>query len=91
MDRFGEAFWLVVGSTVGVLGNQKVAKMSSKIDANIGMGKSKFRRGSGARNLGELSGRKGIRGNVNLPLGVGGSEERKKGRKEEGKKERKKD
>jgi hypothetical protein len=49
-DRFRKIFWLVFGSTFGALGGQKVAKMSTKIDAKIGIEKSSFRGGTRARN-----------------------------------------
>ena len=53
-DRFLDAFWLVVGSTFGAFGGQKFAKMSSKIDAKIGIEKSRFRGVPIARNLPRL-------------------------------------
>lgn len=58
-DRFLDAFWLVFGSTFGAFGGQKFAKMSSKIDAKIGIEKSRFRGGPAPRNLGEPVARRG--------------------------------
>ena len=39
-DRFREVFWVVFGSAFG---GQKVAKISTQIDAKINIGKSRFR------------------------------------------------
>ena len=35
LDRFWKPFWLVLGSTFGALGCQKVTKMSSQIDSKF--------------------------------------------------------
>ena len=48
-DRFGKQFWLVLGSTLGALGDQKVSKMSSKIDAKISIEKMGFRERPGTK------------------------------------------
>ena len=63
-------------------GDQK-PKMSSKIDAKIGIEKNRFRRRPTVKKGSDLEARRGVRGE---PLG---SEERKRRRKEERKKERK--
>ena len=56
---------------------KKVANMSSKIDSKIGIEKSSFRGGPVRRNFGELGGRRGVRGEVNVRPGG-----RRPGRKE---------
>jgi len=55
--------------------------MLSKIHAKYWYRKNRFRGGTGSRRLANLGVRRGLRGKVNLP--PGGSEIRKKERKEE--------
>ena len=62
--------------------------MSSKVDVKIGIERGKFRRGPSAKDLTGLVARRGVSGDINLPLG-GRRFGRKKWRKEERKKERK--
>ena len=84
-DRFSKQFWIVFGSTFGALGGQKVVKMSSNIDAQIGIEKSRFREGMSTKCPSVLVARRGVKGKVYLPRGVrrfGRKEEKKKGRKE---------
>ena len=52
-------FGSFLGPLLELLGGQKFAKMSSKIDAKIGIEKSRFRGGTSARNFGELGARRG--------------------------------
>ena len=68
-DRFREAFWVVFGSTSGAFEGQKVAKMSSEIDAKIGREKSQLKRRPMANESARRGSRRGIKGEVNLPLG----------------------
>ena len=44
-DRFRKPFWLVLGSTFGAVGGQKVTNVLSSIDAKIGIAKIRFRCG----------------------------------------------
>ena len=76
--RFWKPFWFILGYTFGALGIEEVTNISSKIDAEIGIGKSRFRGRPAAQNSSELVANRG------LPLG-----DRKKRRKEERKTERK--
>ena len=80
-------FRFVLGSTFGALGGQKVIKMSSKVDAKIGIEKGRLRGGPIAKEILQLQGKRGVRGQVDLPRG--GEKVRKKGRNEERKKQRK--
>ena len=76
-DRYWKPFWLVLGSTSGAMGGQKVIKMSSTIDATIGIEKSRFRGRPIGKKCTGLVARMGVRGEVNLLPGV-----RRFGRKE---------
>ena len=69
-------FWIVCGSTFGALGGQKVAKMSSKIYAKIGIGKSGSEEAR-PQKISPAGARRGDGGRQTSPLGVRGSEERK--------------
>ena len=53
--------------------------MSSTIDAEIDIGKNKFRGRQSTKNPSELVSRRGVRGEVTFLWGVGASEEKKKG------------
>ena len=80
-----------MGSTFGALGCETVANMSSKIDAIIHIEKSSFLGRPSTKKCTGLVARRGVRGEVKLPLGVGGSKGRNTRRKEERKKARKED
>ena len=85
-DRFGKQFWLVLGSTFGALEDQEVTKMLSKFNAQICIGKSRFKGCPSTNGLARLVARRGLRGEVNFPPGAmrfGRKEEKKKGRKNE--------
>ena len=62
LDRFREVFWLVFGSTFGAFGGQEAAKMSSTIDAKIGIEKRRFWGGPVRRNLSLAGARRGVMG-----------------------------
>ena len=65
-----------------------MTQMSSTIDAKIGIGKNKFRGRPSTKKFTRLVARRGIRGEVNLPPGVGRFG-RKEDKKRESKRERK--
>ena len=81
-----EAILVRFGIYVWRFGVEQVIKLSSKIDAKIGFEQSRFRRGPTAKDCSGLGARRGAMGGGKPPLGVGGSEGRKKRRKEERKK-----
>ena len=87
-DQFRKQFRLVLESTFGALAAQKVTNMSSQIDVNIDIGKSRFRGRPVAKEILELVARGGVREKVNIRPGgkrPGRKEERKNERKEENK------
>ena len=77
IDAILVRFWIYFWS----LGGEKVTNMSSKIDAKIGIKKSRSQGCPTTKEILELVARMGVKEKVNLP--PGGQEVRKKGRKEE--------
>ena len=66
----------------GALGGQEVIKMSSTIDAQINIGKRKFREGMSTKGRGRAGGQEGVRGGGEPPGGrsFGRKEVKKKAR-----------
>ena len=83
-DRCWKPFWIVVGSILRALGDQIIANMLSKTDAKISIGKNRSQNARGQMAVTKVVARRGVKGDVNLPPMVGGSEERKN---KEGKKD----